>query len=203
MASTELPIARCREAILAALRASPLLIVVGETGCGESSVFLGGCVEDVGSADCCTVCPLPGKTTQLPQYILDAPGLSSRAIGITQPRRVAAIAAAERVADERRVDVGSLVGYAVRWDACCSATTRIRFMTDGVLLRECLEDPELSRYDILLLDEAHERSLHVRKPILDHAAGCDRSLVRRTNRRRISCLLTFEIWLCGEAAPCE
>ena len=80
-------------------------------------------------------------------------------VAVTQPRRVAAITVAQRVASERRCRVGDEVGYAVRFDDCTSARTRIKYMTDGILVRECLQDATLSRYAVVMLDEAHERSL--------------------------------------------
>lgn len=81
-------------------------------------------------------------------------------IVVTQPRRVAAISVARRVAEERGVQLGAEVGYHVRFEACVTpGVTRIKYVTDGVLLRECLEDPYLSQYGIVILDEAHIRSL--------------------------------------------
>jgi ATP-dependent RNA helicase DHX8/PRP22 len=81
-------------------------------------------------------------------------------IGVTQPRRVAAITVAHRVCDERHSLVGDTVGYSVRFDDQTSSKTRIKYMTDGILLRECLADPKLSKYKIIMLDEAHERSIN-------------------------------------------
>jgi ATP-dependent RNA helicase DHX40 len=100
-----------------------------------------------------------GKTTQLPQYLHEAGLEGQGVIAVTQPRRVAAISVAHRVADELDCCVGELVGYQVRFDSCTSDSTRIKYMTDGCLLREFLVDPELSKYSIVVLDEAHERSL--------------------------------------------
>ena len=117
--------------ILDALSTHEVLIIVGETG--------------------------SGKTTQLPQLLLSA---GCARVVVTQPRRVAAIAAARRVSEERGGVVGSEVGYAVRFDQACSSATRITFMTDGVLLRQAVATPELEQFDALVLDEAHERSLN-------------------------------------------
>ncbi len=100
-----------------------------------------------------------GKTTQFPQYLrdeFDPPGL----VGVTQPRRVAAVSVATRVAQERRCRVGEEVGYQIRFEAHTGPRTRIKFMTDGVLVRECLDDPTLSQYSFIMLDEAHERSVN-------------------------------------------
>ncbi|XP_078404337.1 putative ATP-dependent RNA helicase DHX40 isoform X2 [Cetorhinus maximus] len=131
--SGSLPIHRHRERLVQAVRDHPFLIVTGETG--------------------------SGKTTQLPQYLYRA-GLGRHgAIGVTQPRRVAAISVALRVAEEMNCTLGKRVGYQVRFDDCTSEETVIKYMTDGCLLREILQDPHLSRYSIIILDEAHERSL--------------------------------------------
>ncbi|XP_053203712.1 ATP-dependent RNA helicase DHX33-like [Panonychus citri] len=110
-----------------------------------------------------------GKTTQIPQWCLqskhstgDPEGSLSqkcRTIGITQPRRVAAVSIATRVANEMKTPLGQLVGYSVRFDEVISPSTRIKFMTDGMLLRESLYDPMLRKYSFLILDEAHERSI--------------------------------------------
>jgi HrpA-like RNA helicase len=100
------------------------------------------------------------KTTKIPQFILDANILQDKRIAVTQPRRVAAITVAHRVADERHSEIGAEVGYTVRFDDTSSDKTKIKFMTDGVLVRECLSDPTLSQYQAIMLDEAHERSIH-------------------------------------------
>ncbi len=134
-----LPIASFREEIVAGVRENKFLVVIGETG--------------------------SGKTTKLAQYLLDA-GLTRGAdgdrvgaIAVTQPRRVAAIGAAQRVSAERDGRVGDEVGYSVRLENACSDKTRIKFLTDGMLLRECLSSPTLDGYSIVILDEAHERSV--------------------------------------------
>lgn len=122
-----LPIAAAKEAILAALKTSKFLVVVGDTG--------------------------SGKTTQIPQYLLEA-GYAPMAI--TQPRRVAATCVAARVGAMNSKDV---VGYKVRFDTNVSRDTKLIFMTDGVLVRECVHDPMMTRYSTVMLDEAHERSV--------------------------------------------
>jgi HrpA-like RNA helicase len=102
-----------------------------------------------------------GKTTQLPQYLAEA-GFADkgRAIAVTQPRRVAAVSVAARVAAECGCTVGTRVGYKIRFDDRCGVDTEIKFVTDGVLVREALTDPELRAYGLVMLDEAHERSVH-------------------------------------------
>lgn len=130
-----LPMYQFREQILAAVAEHQVLIVVGETG--------------------------SGKTTQLPQYLHEAGytkgGLK---IGCTQPRRVAAMSVAARVAEEMGVRLGQQVGYAIRFEDKTSEKTVLKYMTDGMLLREFLTEPDLSSYAALMIDEAHERTLH-------------------------------------------
>jgi HrpA-like RNA helicase len=109
------------------------VIIIGETGCG--------------------------KSTQVPQFIVDSRLLESGCVAITQPRRVSACSLARRVAFERRVEVGREVGYSVRFDNQSSPRTKIKFLTDGMLLREILADPTLSTYSIIILDEIHERTV--------------------------------------------
>ncbi|KAK2760902.1 hypothetical protein FQN54_002143 [Arachnomyces sp. PD_36] len=129
-----LPIARHREQLLYLIENFPVTIVVGQTG--------------------------SGKTTQIPQF-LDQSGwcADGKIIGVTQPRRVAATTVAARVAEEMRCKLGEEVGYSIRFEDLTSAATRIKFLTDGLLLREALVDPLLSRYSVIMVDEAHERSL--------------------------------------------
>ncbi|OCK80157.1 ATP dependent RNA helicase [Lepidopterella palustris CBS 459.81] len=132
--SALLPIARHRERLLYLIETFPITIVVGQTG--------------------------SGKTTQIPQY-LDQAGwcLEGKTIAVTQPRRVAATTVAARVAEEMRCKLGQEVGYSIRFEDVTSSATRIKFLTDGLLLREALVDPLLSRYSVIMVDEAHERSL--------------------------------------------
>ena len=140
----ELPVCAYRTDILAALGKSPVVIVSGDTG--------------------------SGKTTQLPKMALEARDegwgtrdekRSHRRIAVTQPRRLAAVTMAERVAEELKAEVGGLVGYRHRFGRKISSDTRIEFMTDGVLLAETRFDPLLRAYDTIIVDEAHERSLNV------------------------------------------
>ena len=130
-----LPIAATRAEIVERLRVEPVLIVVGETG--------------------------SGKSTQLPQFCLEAERGIDGQIAHTQPRRLAARALAQRIAEEFQEPVGRTVGYRVRFADQVSEATRIVLMTDGVLLAELARDRELRRYDTLIIDEAHERSLNV------------------------------------------
>ena len=135
-ATATLPVSEARQAIVKLVRTNRALILVGETG--------------------------SGKTTQVPQFILDeiVKNDEGRMVGVTQPRRVAAISVATYVASCRQCEVGGEVGYAVRFDERCGPATRLKYMTDGILLRELLADPMLTKYSVLVLDEAHERTLH-------------------------------------------
>jgi len=129
----DLPVCEYRERIVSALKANPVVIVCGDTG--------------------------SGKTTQLPKMALEAGG--ERRTACTQPRRLAAVTMAERVAAELKCEVGGLVGYRHRFGRQVSSDTRIEFMTDGVLLAETRFDPMLRAYGTIIVDEAHERSLNV------------------------------------------
>ncbi|MGO1959448.1 MAG: ATP-dependent RNA helicase HrpA [Yaniella sp.] len=131
----ELPVSLHRGQIMEQLAQHQVVIVAGETG--------------------------SGKTTQLPKMCL-AMGLADTGmIGHTQPRRIAARSVAERVADELGQDIGSTVGYQVRFTSEVSADTRLKVMTDGILLAEIQHDPNLSKYSVIIIDEAHERSLNI------------------------------------------
>ena len=103
-----------------------------------------------------------GKTTQIPQFLVHA-GFGrengNRLVCCTQPRRVAAMSIAQRVAEEMDVKLGEQVGYTIRFDDCTSNSTQLKYMTDGMLLREAMTDPMLNRYAVIVLDEAHERTL--------------------------------------------
>lgn len=102
-----------------------------------------------------------GKTTQLPQYLYEA-GFTrdNKKIGCTQPRRVAAMSVAARVAQEMGVKLGNEVGYSIRFEDCTSERTVLKYMTDGTLHREFLSEPDLASYSVMIIDEAHERTLH-------------------------------------------
>ncbi|KYR02006.1 DEAD/DEAH box helicase [Tieghemostelium lacteum] len=129
-----LPIFPLREAFLQAVHDNQLLVVIGETG--------------------------SGKTTQMTQYLAEAGYGTKGRIGCTQPRRVAAMSVAKRVSEEFGCNLGQEVGYAIRFEDCTSQETVIKYMTDGILLRECLLDPNLSSYSCIILDEAHERTIN-------------------------------------------
>ncbi|GAB5415329.1 MAG: ATP-dependent RNA helicase HrpA [Congregibacter sp.] len=131
----DLPIAQHREDIAAALAEHQLVIVAGETG--------------------------SGKTTQLPKICLDLGRGRVQRIGHTQPRRLAARTIATRIAEELGQTVGELVGYQVRFQELANQNTAIKLMTDGILLSEMQRDRDLSQYDTLIIDEAHERSLNI------------------------------------------
>ncbi|KAF8501122.1 P-loop containing nucleoside triphosphate hydrolase protein [Russula emetica] len=127
-----LPIARGRESLVRSIALNDVTIILGETG--------------------------SGKTTQLPQYLLDG-GSYHGQIAVTQPRRVAATSLAARVSAEQGQPLGTLIGYSVRFDERVGPGTRIKYLTDGMLVREMMNDPLLTCYDVVIVDEAHERTL--------------------------------------------
>jgi pre-mRNA-splicing factor ATP-dependent RNA helicase DHX38/PRP16 len=129
-----LPAFAVREDLLRVIRDNQVVIVVGETG--------------------------SGKTTQLTQFLYEDGYAKIGMIGCTQPRRVAAMSVAKRVSEEMECKLGSTVGYAIRFEDCTSKETSIKYMTDGVLLRESLNEPDLDRYSCVIMDEAHERALN-------------------------------------------
>ena len=131
----DLPVTARRDELAAAIMANQVVVVAGETG--------------------------SGKTTQLPKICLDIGRGSNGIIGHTQPRRLAARTVAQRIADELDTPLGDVVGYTVRFTDQVSDRTRIKLMTDGILLAEIQRDRRLRRYDTLILDEAHERSLNI------------------------------------------
>ncbi|XP_074370304.1 putative pre-mRNA-splicing factor ATP-dependent RNA helicase DEAH2 [Apium graveolens] len=131
-----LPVWHQKLEFLKAFKDNQTLILVGETG--------------------------SGKTTQIPQFVLETVELESRnkyMIACTQPRRVAAMSVARRVAEEMDVCIGEQVGYSIRFEDCTSSQTVLKYLTDGMLLREAMTDPLLKRYNVIILDEAHERTL--------------------------------------------
>uniref|UniRef100_A0A7M5UD86 RNA helicase n=2 Tax=Clytia hemisphaerica TaxID=252671 RepID=A0A7M5UD86_9CNID len=130
-----LPIFKYRDLLLQAIEEHQVLIIEGETG--------------------------SGKTTQLPQYLVEGGYTKDgKKVGCTQPRRVAAMSVAARVAQEMDVKLGNEVGYSIRFEDCSSEKTIVKYMTDGMLLREFLGEPDLESYSVMIIDEAHERTLH-------------------------------------------
>ncbi|XP_032225192.1 pre-mRNA-splicing factor ATP-dependent RNA helicase DHX16 [Nematostella vectensis] len=130
-----LPVYGYREELLEAISEHQVLIIEGETG--------------------------SGKTTQIPQYLYEAGYTKDKKkIGCTQPRRVAAMSVAARVSEEMGTKLGNEVGYSIRFEDCCSERTILKYMTDGMLLREFLGEPDLASYSVMIIDEAHERTLH-------------------------------------------
>jgi ATP-dependent RNA helicase DHX8/PRP22 len=129
-----LPIYKLKEELRKAVTDNQILIVIGETG--------------------------SGKTTQITQYLAESGFTARGKIGCTQPRRVAAMSVAKRVAEEFGCRLGQEVGYTIRFEDCTSPETIIKYMTDGMLLRECLMDLDLKAYSVIMLDEAHERTIH-------------------------------------------
>ncbi|MFA7444219.1 MAG: ATP-dependent RNA helicase HrpA [Lysobacteraceae bacterium] len=152
-----LPVSREASRIVELIRRHPVLVIAGETG--------------------------SGKTTQLPKLCLAAGRGAAGMIGCTQPRRIAARSMARRVAEELGVSAGGVVGYQVRFTEQVGEDTAIKFMTDGILLAEIQSDRMLSRYDTIILDEAHERSLNI-----DFLLGYLKDLLRR--RRDLKLIVT-------------
>jgi ATP-dependent helicase HrpA len=153
----QLPVSARREDLLAAIRDHQVVVVAGETG--------------------------SGKTTQLPKLCLELGRGVRGAIAHTQPRRLAARTVAQRIADELDVPLGGAVGYAVRFDNRGSEDTLLRLVTDGLLLAEIRRDPLLRRYDTVIVDEAHERSLNI-----DFLLGCLHRILPR--RRDLKLIIT-------------
>src|SRR6267154_3651360 len=131
----ELPVSQRRDEIAEVIRDNQVVIIAGETG--------------------------SGKTTQLPKICLELGRGVTGQIGHTQPRRIAARTVAERIASELGTELGTTVGYKVRFTDTSSDSTLVKVMTDGILLSEMARDRQLRRYDTLIIDEAHERSLNI------------------------------------------
>ncbi|SMN19978.1 similar to Saccharomyces cerevisiae YER013W PRP22 DEAH-box RNA-dependent ATPase/ATP-dependent RNA helicase [Maudiozyma saulgeensis] len=129
----ELPVYNMKSKLIEAIGANQFIVIVGETG--------------------------SGKTTQITQYLNEEGFSANGMIGCTQPRRVAAISVAKRVSEEVGCELGGEVGYNVRFDDRTSRKTKIKYMTDGMLQRETLLDPMMSKYSVIMLDEAHERTV--------------------------------------------
>lgn len=129
-----LPVYDVREEMMQLVRENQVVVVVGETG--------------------------SGKTTQMTQYLHEEGFTQYGMVGCTQPRRVAAMSVAKRVGEEMGVELGAEVGYSIRFEDCTSSDTLIKYMTDGMLLRETLVSDDLEKYSAIIMDEAHERSLN-------------------------------------------
>ncbi|XP_037940793.1 ATP-dependent RNA helicase DHX8-like isoform X2 [Teleopsis dalmanni] len=129
-----LPIYKLQDDLIKAVSDNQILIVIGETG--------------------------SGKTTQITQYLAECGFTARGKIGCTQPRRVAATSVAQRVAEEYGCHLGQEVGYTIRFEDCTSPETTIKYMTEGMLLRECLLESDLKSYSVIMLDEAHERTIY-------------------------------------------
>lgn len=129
-----LPIYKLKKELMGAMVDNQVLVVIGETG--------------------------SGKTTQMTQYLVELGFTKKGMIGCTQPRRVAAVSVAKRVSEEYGCALGEQVGYSIRFEDVTSSETIIKYMTDGMLMREYLADNDLKRYSALMLDEAHERTIH-------------------------------------------
>lgn len=128
-----LPVFKMRSDLIKAVQENQFLIIVGETG--------------------------SGKTTQITQYLNESGFATNGIIGCTQPRRVAAVSVSKRVAEEVGCKLGTEVGYTIRFEDETSSKTKIKYMTDGMLQIEALQDPLMSRYSVIMLDEAHERTI--------------------------------------------
>ncbi len=158
----QLPVSARHDDLFSAIRDHQVVVVAGETG--------------------------SGKTTQLPKLCLELGRGVRGAIAHTQPRRLAARTVAQRIADELKVPLGGAVGYAVRFDERSSDNTLVRLVTDGLLLAEIRRDPLLRRYDTVIVDEAHERSLNI-----DFLLGClHRLLPRRPDLKLIITSATID-----------
>ena len=140
-----------KDELLRAFRDNQVLVVIGETG--------------------------SGKTTQMTQYLAEAGYSATGMIGCTQPRRVAATSVAKRVAEEYGCQLGAEVGYSIRFEDLTSPETKIKYMTDGMLMREYLMDSDLNKYSVIMLDEAHERTIHT-----DVLFGLIKDLCKRRTR---------------------
>ena len=172
-----LPIIEYEEEILKNIHEHQVVIITGETG--------------------------SGKSTQIPQMLykngyihklaVTSSFLKNGGIAVSQPRRVAATNLARRVCDEMKCTLGQEVGYTIRYDlfldirirfeATTTKTTKINYITDGCLVRECISDPMMSKYDVIMLDEAHDRSIHT-----DILFGLCKSLLKK--RRELRLIIT-------------
>jgi len=131
----QLPVHQQKDRILDALSTSQVIVVESPTG--------------------------SGKTTQIPQILLEAGFADKGVIGVTQPRRIAAVSVAEFIARQQGTSIPEIIGFKMRFEDRTDVGTRIKIMTDGILLQEIKADRSLSRYSLIMVDEAHERSLNI------------------------------------------
>ncbi|CAN8065037.1 unnamed protein product [Agarophyton chilense] len=151
----DLPVYDARQRVLDALDKSQVVVLQGETG--------------------------SGKTTQVPQFLVESGHTENgKIVACTQPRRVAAISVAKRVAEEMDVRLGAHVGYSIRFEDRTSKQTILKYLTDGMLLREAMHDHDLSQYSVIILDEAHERTLST-----DVLMGLIKSVIKRRNDLKV------------------
>ncbi len=153
----DLPITHKKDGIITAIKKNSAVIISGETG--------------------------SGKTTQIPKFCLEAGQGIKAMIGCTQPRRIAAITVARRIAEELNESIDQSVGYKIRFDDKTQSRTCIKMMTDGILLAETQADRFLNAYDTIIVDEAHERSLNI-----DFTLGILRDLVKK--RKNLKLIIT-------------
>ncbi|KAN0030404.1 hypothetical protein ACTA71_010169 [Dictyostelium dimigraforme] len=147
-----LPVFSAKDALLNNFKEHSTVIIISETG--------------------------TGKTTQIPQYLYDNGYKDKGIIAITQPRRVAAVSISKRVSQEMGVELGEQVGYCVRFDDKTNENTKLKYMTDGMLVREAMLDSSLSKYSVIILDEAHERTLNT-----DVLFGLLKSIQKRREKK--------------------
>ncbi|AIN97688.1 ATP-dependent RNA helicase-like protein [Leishmania panamensis] len=172
MARQRLPVFEKRHLIQETVRTHPVTLLVGETG--------------------------SGKTTQVPHFLAELQGTCTGVVACTQPRRIAAISVATRVAEEMDVQLGAHVGYHVRFDSRKCNATRVLYMTDGMLLREAFTDPDLTNYSVVVVDEAHERTIDT-----DVVLGLLKQLLtRRPSFRLVVMSATLDVAKIQSYFPC-
>lgn len=195
-----LPVTLFKEELMKAVRASQVLVCTGETGSGKTTQIPQYLLELVRERDAeATTAPETKDMGEGAELAPEDDGNRRKKkspppdrkllVAVTQPRRVAATSVARRVADERGCRLGEEVGYSIRFEDRTGPRTRIKYMTDGVLVRECLQDPYLSRYGVVMLDEAHERSIDT-----DILFGLlKRALARRPDMRAVITSATLDV----------